>query len=157
MSEFFSPSTTNARKAEIEAMLTSFGQQASTNRQRKTLKVVQNSVGNISCDPPTEGRVETVPGLCRADEQPVRGHVRPQHPRERHPAAVGRHPGQRARGDQVDVAELPRGPLQVGTALHPQQAHEAGMPISAVVVYQCDSRFTGNYVRQNSGSFHRYE
>ena len=29
MSEFFSPATTNARKAEIEALLTSFGQQAS--------------------------------------------------------------------------------------------------------------------------------
>ena len=79
--------------------------------------------------------METVPGLCRVDEQPVRGHVRPQHPRERHPQAVGRHPGQRARGDQVDAPELSRGPLQVGAALHPQQAHEAGMLFSALMTF----------------------
>ena len=113
-----------------------------------------------SCDLPTEGRVETVPGLCRADEQPVRGHVRPQHPRERHPAAVGRHPGQRARGDQVDAAELPRGPLQVGAALHPQQAHEAGMPISVVLVnvtYGVIHSGTGNSIWQISGSIYECE
>ena len=79
--------------------------------------------------------MEAVPGLCGANQQPVRGHVRPQHPRERHTQAVGRHPGQRARGDQVDAPELSGGPLQVGAALHPQQAHEAGTLFSVVVTF----------------------